>query len=156
METESGTDEPAESGGDDVGDALEAPPAETLPAAAAPAIQHVDEALGHQRYQRLIDTRKVSLIAALRLLRRMVIDLGTRVEVAETGQVQAQVAATAAETRAQYYQRLAEAQDHRNEMLVIALVEAVGRLDVAAADLRRVRARIGMRDLIPDPPEMPT
>jgi hypothetical protein len=156
METESGTDEPAESGGDDVGDALEAPPAETLPAAAAPAIQHVYEALGHLISQRHIDTRKVSLIAALRLLRRMVIDLGTRVEVAETGQVQAQVAATAAETRAQYYQRLAEAQDHRNEMLVIALVEAVGRLDVAAADLRRVRARIGMRDLIPDPPEMPT
>ena len=121
---------------------------------ARPLVAIIDEVLIHFSQQRMVEERKEMARRDLAILRQEVIDLGARVTQAEAMQATAEQAALAEQRRATYYQQLATAQDQRNETLVIGVVEAVTALEVAAARLRQVRARVGMEHVI-RPPDLP-
>jgi hypothetical protein len=121
---------------------------------AGPLVALLDGVLAHLGQQRLVEARKQRVRQTLEDLRGGLIDLGERLQAAEETGARMERDAAASRATASYYQQLAQAQDHRNETLVIGLVEAIGSLDVAVARMRQVRARVGMEQVVPPPPQL--
>jgi len=104
---------------------------------------------------RMVEHRKERVRHVLGIFEAVLPVLEKRFTAAEAEQAEVKLAAAADRRRAEYYQKLAEAQDRRNETLVIGVVEAISAMDVASARLRQVRARVGMEDIVLPPPAAP-